>query len=305
MSKAILVTGATGKQGGSVIDNLLARNDTADYLILAVTRDPASASAKRVAAKGQNIKVVGGDLDDVSSLFDEAVKVAAQQIWGVYSLQISMGKGVTLESEVRQGTQLIDESVRRGVKHFVYSSVERGGDIASWDTPTPIDHFQSKHQIEHHLRDNAGSMTWTILRPVAFMENLAPGMQSRVFLTALRDSLNGKPNQWVAVNDIGWFAALSFSKPDEWNGKAIGLAGDQLTYDQQQDIFMRNVTDPPTPTFAVLGSILKYMVGELGRMLNWFGTDGYKVDIDALRKIKPDLITFEKWLTTESTFTRK
>ena len=305
MSKAILVTGATGKQGGSVVDALLALPNASEYTILAVSRDAHGGGAQKLVKKAQNIRIVGGNLDDVPGLFQEAKKVAEQPIWGVYSVQVSMGTGVTLESEVKQGTNLIDESVKSGVKQFVYSSVERGGDEASWNNPTPIDHFKSKHQIEHYLKDNAGKMPWTILRPVAFMDNLAPGMQSRVFLTAMRDSLNGKTNQWIATTDIGWFAAQAFAKPEQWSHKAVGLAGDELTFDQQQQIFAKTTSAPPTPVFGFMGSFLKYMVTELGLMLNWFGTDGYKVDIPALRKTYPGLMDFETWMKEKSPFPGK
>jgi len=305
MSKAILVTGATGKQGGSVVDNLIALAQASQYMILAVTRDAHGSSAQKLVKKANNIRVVEGNLDNVPALFAEAKKVAGQPIWGVYSVQISMGKGVTLESEVKQGNSLIDESVKNDVKQFVYSSVERGGEERSWDNPTPIEHFQSKHRIEHHLRDNAGNMGWTILRPVAFMDNLEPGMPSRVFLTAMRDSLKGKPNQWIAVSDIGWFAAQAFDKPEEWKHKAVGLAGDQLTFDEQQAVLEKTTTAPPTPVFWFMGSFLKYMVTELGLMLNWFGDDGYKVDIAKLRQTKPDLLDFETWMRQKSPFPKK
>ncbi|TKX24402.1 hypothetical protein C1H76_3349 [Elsinoe australis] len=306
MTKAILVTGATGKQGGSVIDSLISCEHAADFLILAVTRDANSASAQKLIKKAKNIRIVAGNLDNVPQLFDEASKIVdGGEIWGVYSVQVSMGKGVTLESEVAQGTNLIDESVRRGVKHFVYSSVERGGEEASWDNETPIDHFKSKLRIEHHLRDNASKMAWTILRPVAFMDNLEPGMPSRVFLTAMRDSLQGKTQQWIAVSDIGHFAALSFQQPEKYNHRALGLAGDELTYDQQQAIFQRDTTAPPSPVFWFLGSFLKYMVTELGRMINWFGTDGYKADIKSLRELHPGLKDFETWLKKDSAFPLK
>jgi uncharacterized protein YbjT (DUF2867 family) len=170
MSKVILVTGATGKQGGAVIDALLNDSTHKFSTILAVTRDPNSSSAKMLALKSVLIKLVQGNLDDVPTIFENAGYINKEQIWGVYSVQVSLGKGVTIDGEIAQGKALIDESVKRGVKYFVYSSVDRGGDKRSWATRTPIPHFQTKYEIEHHLRDQAGSMGWTILRPVAFMD---------------------------------------------------------------------------------------------------------------------------------------
>jgi nucleoside-diphosphate-sugar epimerase len=165
MAKPILVTGATGKQGGAVID-ALANNP--DFTLLAQTRNLASNSAQKLLSKGSNIKVVQGDQDDVAELFSTAQKVAQGPLWGVYSVQVSQGKGVTHEGEIRQGKAMVDEAVKAGVKFFVYSSVERGGDERSWENETTVPHFQSKYHIEHYLRDNAGRMGWSILRPGEF-----------------------------------------------------------------------------------------------------------------------------------------
>lgn len=181
-----------------MIDALLALDDS-NLTILAVTRDISSPSAKRLTSKSPSIKLVQGNLENVPAIFEEAHKLHPQPIWGVYSVQISMGPGVTAESEVAQGKSLIDGALQAGVKHFVYSGVERGGDDASWENTTPIPHFQTKYQIEQYLRevtasgDKGKGMGWTILRPTAFMENLVPGFQTNVFIAALGNWLGEKP----------------------------------------------------------------------------------------------------------------
>ncbi|OTA94704.1 hypothetical protein M434DRAFT_20726 [Hypoxylon sp. CO27-5] len=309
-SKVLLITGATGNQGGAVINALLSR-DPNQFTILAVTRDAKSSNANRLLQKSPSIKLVQGDLDNVPQLFREARKVHPSPIWGVYSVQISLGKGVTLESEVAQGKALIDESIKAGVTHFVYSSVERGGDDASWDNPTPIPHFQSKYHIERYLRDVTGpempgaSMGWTILRPVAFMDNLAPGMPTKVFLAALHNHLGNKPMQWIATSDIGVFAVKAFSEPERWKRRAVGLAGDELTWEQLSASFS-NATGSPVPvTYWFLGSVLTYIVTEVSLMIGWFASDGYKADVVARRKDHPELLTMEEWLVKESSFDTK
>jgi uncharacterized protein YbjT (DUF2867 family) len=304
MSRVLLITGATGKQGGAVIDAILSRPDTAsDFILLAVTRDTSTGSAKKLAARSPSVKLVQGNLDDIPSLFEAAERVAQKPIWGVFSVQVSMGKNVTVEGEIQQGKGLIDESIKHGVKCFVYSSVDRGGDEASWDNQTPIPHFQTKYHIERHLRDSTGEkMGWTILRPVAFMENIQPSFSTKVFMTALRDTLAGKPVQWVATSDIGFFAALAFEKPDEWNHKAVGLAGAELDFAGLSKVFENKTGAPLGTTYGFLGSALKWGVPELNVMMKWFASDGYRADVQRLRSIHPAMMDVEAWLVKSSNF---
>lgn len=301
MSRVILVTGATGKQGGAVIDALLALKNV-KFTILAVTRDPSSPSAKRLIAKSNSIKLVKGNLNDAPAIFAEAKKVHDQSIWGVFSVQVSMGTGVTVVGEIEQGKALIDQSVRDGVSHFVYSSVERGGDEVSWDEPTSVPHFQSKYHIERHLRDVTirgrlgHRMRWTIVRPVGFMDNLKADFPSQVFVAALHNWMGSKPNQWVATSDIGVFVAKAFEDWEHWDQKAIGIAGDELTFDELSATFQRVTGHPIPEAHSWLGSILTYVVTEVRLMIGWFVSDGYKADIAARREDHPDLLTVEDWL---------
>ncbi|KAI1477275.1 NAD(P)-binding protein [Daldinia eschscholtzii] len=307
MSQVLLITGATGQQGGAVINALL-NQVSSKFTILALTRDVNTISAKNLAQKSPSIKLVQGNLDDVPSLFQEARRIHPKPIWGIYSVQISIGKGVTLESEVTQGKSLIDESIKAGVKHFVYSSVERGGDEESWDNPTPIPHFQSKYRIERHLRDATGpgkpgaDMGWTILRPVAFMDNLAPGFPTKVFMAALHNHLGNKRMQWIATSDIGVFGAKAFADPERWNRRAVGLAGDELSWTQLNASFAKATGLPVPVSYWFFGSALTYVVTEMGLMIGWFASDGYKADVTARRKDHPKMLTMEEWLVKESPF---
>src|SRR5437867_371354 len=72
----ILVTGATGKQGGAVAHELLAKG----HKVRAMTRHPESPAAKALAAAGA--EVVAGNLDDESSL-ERPVAGA----WGAFAIQ--------------------------------------------------------------------------------------------------------------------------------------------------------------------------------------------------------------------------
>lgn len=118
--KTFLITGATGNQGGAVIDALLKLPEPFVGTILAVTRDASSPAAQRLAALSDKIKLVEGNLDDVPELFRAAERAnGGKPIYGVYSVQVSRGPGVTPENEVKQGKDLVDEAIARGVRHFV------------------------------------------------------------------------------------------------------------------------------------------------------------------------------------------
>ncbi|KAF2004775.1 NAD(P)-binding protein [Amniculicola lignicola CBS 123094] len=295
MSKAILVVGATGKQGGAVVNALLKANT--NIQILAVTRDAKSTSAQKLQQKSSKIKLVTGDMKNVPGIFKTAKEATQLPIWGTFSVQVLFGP-----EEERQGKSMIDEAVKNDVKHFVYTSVDRGGDRSDED-PTIVPHFITKHNIEKHLyqKSQESGMTYTVLRPVAFMDNLTPNFFGKVFTTAWQSSLGKtKKLQLVATSDIGFFAAEAFLKPEEWKGRKISLAGDELTFDQAKSIFEKKTGKTLPTTFTFLTRIILYMVKEFGLMYKWFGDVGYEADIQAVKTINPRVKDFGTWLETES-----
>lgn len=218
--------------------------------------------------------------------------------------QVAIGNGA---QEEPQGKALVDESLKQNVKMFVYSSVDRGGAGASLTNPTRIPRFVKKHNIEHHLIDRAenSQMQWCILRPVAFYENLQPGFAGKVFSTCFKMVLKEKPLQMVATSDIGWFAAEAFLHPDAYAGRALSLAGDELTYDQFVRIFEQKTGQQIPTTFRLLCSLLLASMKDFGYMFQWFRDEGYKADISELRRMNPDLKDFGTWLETESEFRKR
>ncbi|PYI00168.1 NAD(P)-binding protein [Aspergillus ellipticus CBS 707.79] len=295
---AVLITGATGKQGGSVIRNLIAKD--APFEILAVTRDANSSSAQKLAQQSPKIKLVEGNLDDPAAVFKNAKAKVSTPIWGVFSVQAADPRN---DNEKRQGLALVDESIKQDVKFFVYSSVDRGGD-ASINNPTKVPHFIYKHEIEQHLieKSKGTDMGWTILRPTAFFENLTPNYFGRVFATAWQIGLKGKPLQLIATSDIGFFAAQAFLNPEESNGKFFSLAGDELTYDQMATVFKQKMGKDLPTTYSIPVRLMMVAVKELGIMFKFFYNEGYGADISSLKEFNPELKDFSTWLETESGF---
>jgi len=300
MSKALLITGATGKQGGAVIDALLASPNAQDFTILALTRNPTSASATTLSQKAPNIKLVKGDLNDCPAIFASA----GTPIWGVFSVQLPFGSGATPETEEAQGKALIDAALAHNVRHFVYASVERHG--ADGDTdPTLVPHFISKFNIEKHLEtqtDHGAKMSYTVLRPVCFMENFTPDFMGRTFVTMLKSSLSaGHKVQLVSTTDIGYFAAQAFIHPDDerYRNVAIDLASDELTFGEVSEVFEKVVGRSIPTTFALVGYGVMWMMADLGIMFRWINTVGFNTDIGKVREMHPKAMTFADWLAKE------
>ncbi|KAI9774628.1 MAG: hypothetical protein M1840_002877 [Geoglossum simile] len=301
-SRTVLVTGATGKQGSSVLSALLVLPGT-PFRLLALSRTPDSASSKALAANSPStVSVVEGNLNNPDVIFTAAGGHGA--IWGVFSIQ-SPGRG---NNEEAQGKALIDSAVRYGVSHFVYTSVDRGGPLSD-ENPTDIPHFISKHNIEQHLKEvaAAGSMSWTILRPTAFFENATPGFFGKVFATSWKWQLPpSKPLQLVSIKDIGFFAAQSFADPKHWHGRSLSLAGDQLTFTQATEIY-KEVTGEPAGlpmTYWFIQWALVNMVKELRTMFKFFAEEGYAADVEELRKMNPNMLDWKAWLE-QSPFMKK
>ncbi|KAI9821264.1 MAG: hypothetical protein M1827_004000 [Pycnora praestabilis] len=307
MSKALLITGATGKQGGATIKALLASPSLPDFTIYAVTRNPTSGSAKSLAEKSSKIKLVEGNLDDPEAIF----KNVGTDVWGVLSVQVPMGGGATPETEEKQGKALIDAALAHKVKHFVYCSVDRHGIRSSTD-PTNVPHFISKHNIEKYLEGMSsaeeGGMTYTILRPTIFMENYEPGYMGKMMTTTTKVGMgNDVPYQLISIKDIGIVAAQAFCKPEapEYNNKAIGLAGDELSYAQMTKVFKDKMGYTMPTTYEFLAQGLLWGIGDMGKMFTFIREEHYDADIPELKKIHPGLMTFDDWLSKESKFEKK
>jgi nucleoside-diphosphate-sugar epimerase len=80
-----------------------------------------------------------------------------------------MGDGQSVITEERQGKAMVDTALANKVSHFVYTSVDRGGDAKSAAAATYVPHFASKHAVEQHLfaKAKGSDMSYTVLRPAA------------------------------------------------------------------------------------------------------------------------------------------
>lgn len=306
MSKSLLVIGATGHMGGSLIKAAVS-NANNPFTILAVTRNSESPSAEKLKKLSSSVKLVRGDLANSNAIFDNAKRVSESTppVWGAFYVQNPLAKGSSPDLEQKEGKAFIDACIQNGVQHFVYGSADRHGDDANTKT-TNIPGFISKYHIEHYLReqcDEKKSMTYTILRPVSFMDNFTGDFQGRVSLTVWKVVIPKKvPMQLIAVKDIGEFALLAFQNPmaAEFHNTALSLAGDEITFDEAAREFKKRTgKDIPTTLGLVAHGVL-LMLKEVKLMFEYFGRERCAADIELCRKLRPEMLTWGDWLDQES-----
>ncbi len=102
-----------------------------------------------------------------------------------------------------------------------------------------------------------------------------------------------KPLQQVAVDDIGAVAALAFADPAAWSGRAVDLAGDELTMSQAAEVFARVIGRPVRDEWTPMDRFRQAMGEEMAALFAWFNDVG---DIPALRAAYPPLVTLERYL---------
>ena len=277
--KVILITGATGKQGGATLRHLAKRGG---FKLRALTRKPDGDAAKAVAALGA--EVVAGDLNDAASL-----ERAMTGVWGVFSVQNTWEAGV--EGEEEQGKRVAKIARDKGVQHYVYTSV------GSAHEKTGIPHFDNKFRVEQEVK-KLGFPSYVILRPVFFMENLP----SAWFLNGDKLTTALKPDtklQMVAVDDIGKFSAAAFIEADKFKGVELEYAGDAVTMPEAaaalSELTGKTITYQQIPISAVRANSEDFAL-----MLEWFDAVGYNADIPSLESrwgIKP--ITLKQWVRAQ------
>jgi len=259
--RVILISGATGQQGGATARALAGKG----FTLRAMTRKPDSDAAKALAAAGAQI--VQAELDDEASL-----RAALKGAWGAYAVQNTWTAGV--DGEEAQGHRFAKLAREAGVQHYVYASV------ASADRHTLIPHFDNKARVEGTIR-GLGFPSYAIIRPVFFMSNLP----SPWFLNGdkLVSALDPKTVlQMIDVADIGQYGALAFIDA-RFKNLELDIAGDEKTMPETAAILAKAMGKPIEYMQIPMSEIRKNS-DDFALMLEWFERVGYDVDIAANAK---------------------
>lgn len=229
----IVVTGATGAQGGGLARAILEDPERL-FAVRAVTRNAKSDRALELARLGADI--VTADIDDPASL-----ERAFNGAYGAYCVT-NFWEHFSPEKETRQGTNLATAASTAGLEHVVWSTLE---DTRKWvpldDTRMPtlmgaykVPHFDAKADVDAVFRD-LGVPT-TMLLTSFYWDNLIyfgmapqPGPDNT---WSIAFPMGDKKLAGIARDDIGQCAYGIFRAGAEYIGKTVGIAGEFLTGDE-------------------------------------------------------------------------
>ncbi len=278
MSKLnIMVTGATGQQGGQVARRLLEKGHT----VHAFTRKSSSPAAQSLQHLGA--RLVEGNFEDRTSL-----EKAMRGVEAVFAMSTPYEAGV--ETETREGIALVEAAKAVNLKHLVYTSV------GSADQKTGIPHFESKFKVEQHIQKLG--VPHTIIGPVFFMENLlSPWMLPQLKEGNLALAVPAaRQLQTIALPDIANMAVLILENRDRFLGKRFDIASDERTGLEAAEILSR-VSGRKIGYYAVPLELVRPTNEDFALMFEWFDRVGYNTDLAALRRDYPEVgwHTFEQW----------
>ncbi|KAL6876941.1 NmrA domain-containing protein [Trichoderma novae-zelandiae] len=226
MSKIITVFGATGNQGGSVVEGILADPTLSqEFKIRGVTRDVKKPAAQRLASKG--VELIVADMSSSAS-----VATAVKDAHTVF-LVTNFWESMSADVEIAQGKAVVDASKAAGVEHIVFSSLIDATGASRGRLPN-ISHFDGKARIEEHVRDSGVAGTFVL--PGMFMSGFTtmirknPPSEPAGYTLALPvDPAKAEAPLFAAAEDMGKFVKAAIKNFPAQTGNRILAATDYYT----------------------------------------------------------------------------
>lgn len=301
MAKMLVVFGATGQQGGSVLNAVV--NDTElfqIYKVRAVTRDPSSEKAQ--ALKKRDINVVAGDLLDKSTL--ESALVGAHTVFALTPAAFGLN---AFEVEYNGGKNVADAAVAAGAEYLILSTLPNVTKV-SGGKYTKVTGFDAKAKVEEYTRTLP--IKSAFFSPGSFMQNYQTIMAPREapdgrYSIARHVSPKTQLPLIDTVDDAGKFVGAILAEPDKFEGQTLCSAtklytmeeiaaaisnatGKTVTYSQiPQEVFRKDLP----PWGDVLIEMMKYQ-----QDFGYYGPETKDLVAFAAANARGKVNTFEEYL---------
>ncbi|KAJ2079440.1 hypothetical protein H4R24_003769 [Coemansia sp. RSA 988] len=169
MSKLVVVIGATGLQGGSVLKTLYA---SAKYKLRAISRNPDSCIAKNMSEAYPGVEWMTADMNDLLSLrkaFAGADIVFGMTNFFEQDILAKVAKG-DMDAEFTQGKNIVDAAIAEGVESLIYSGLDSMKQLSDGKY-TDVVHFEGKYKIEEYLLTKAHCIKGYVIYLGSYMQN--------------------------------------------------------------------------------------------------------------------------------------
>jgi uncharacterized protein YbjT (DUF2867 family) len=310
--KIIAVVGATGSQGGGLVQAILADPDRT-FAVRALTRNAQSGKAQALAAAGA--EVVEADLSDESSLrkaFDGAYGAYVVTNYWVERTPEEEAAQTRAEMELVQAEAAAKAAKEVGVTHVIWSTLEDTRPHFGDDDRVPslhdgrykVPHFDAKGEA-NELFTRLGVPT-TFLQTTFYFEAITSGMgpvrgeDGKLILTL---PMADKPLSGIAAEDIGKTALGIFKRGDEFIGTTVSIAGDHLTGNEYAAALTEALGEPVEYQPHSWDDYRQFpmpIAVEVANMFQFYAEDSDRFtgdrDLDLVRELNPDLQSFKTWL---------
>lgn len=301
--RKIVVFGATGSQGGGLVDSIL-DDPESEFSVRAVTRDPGSDSAKSLANKGA--EVVKANIDNFND-----IKEALDDAYGAFFVTF-FWEHFSPEKEFNNIKNYAKAASEEGLEHAIWSTLEDTREIIPLDSdemPTlqekyNVPHFDAKGEADKFFKEY--NVPTTYLLASFYWDNMIHfGMgpqRGEDGKLAIAFPMGDKKMAGIAADDIGKCAFGIFKEGKKLIGERIGIAGEHISFNDVakslseflgEEVTYNAVTPEQYRGFGFPGA------DDLGNMFQFYHDyDVYNSnrDVERSTELNPDLKSFNEWL---------
>lgn len=269
------VIGATGKQGGSVVNFVLNDSELSKkFKIRGFSRDPKGPAARSLADRG--VEIVKGDVEEPDIL--------QKGLDGVDVLFAMTTMAVAARTEFDVGKDVADAALEAGVKYIIFSTLPHASKISGGEYSVP--HFDNKAKTEEYIRSLP--IKSSFFCPGVFMQNfltmISPQPQSDgtyVLETTM------KPRTEIPlidiVKDAGNYVGAILANPDQFSGEVVFGAAEYISMEeiveQMSQVTRKTIKYRPADPLSYLNFLPDDTRNDLLAMFAYYDDFGFYGDL--------------------------